>query len=122
LVPGIKPGQLYGYRADGPADPAAGHRFDRHKILLDPYAKSVFVGPRYDRTAAIRPGDNAATSMKSVVADLKAFDWEGDRPLNCPFRRTIIYEMHVAGFTRHLHQDVKGTSTPKLSNMHGIQK
>jgi isoamylase len=101
LVPGIKPGQLYGYRADGPADPAAGHRFDRHKILLDPYAKSVFVGQRYDRAAASRPGNNAATSMKSVVADLKAFDWEGDRPLNCPFRRTIIYEMHVAGFTRH---------------------
>ena len=69
FVPGIKPGQLYGYRGDGPADPAAGHRFDRHKVLLDPYGKSVFVGPNYDRAAASRPGDNAATSMKSVVAD-----------------------------------------------------
>ncbi len=109
FVPGIKPGQLYGYRADGPADPAAGHRFDRHKILLDPYAKSVFVNSRYDRAAASRLGDNAATSMKSVVADLSAFDWEGDRPLNRPFRRTIIYEMHVAGFTRHPDSGVAAT-------------
>ena len=101
FVPGITPGQLYGYRADGPDDPADGHRFDRHKVLLDPYGKSVFVGRHYDRAAASRPGDNAATSMKSVVTDLSTFDWEGDMPLNCPFRRTVIYEMHVAGFTRH---------------------
>ncbi len=101
FVPGLKPGQLYGYRADGPDDPPSGHRFDRHKILLDPYGKSVCIGQNYDRAAASRPGDNAAASMKSVVADLSAFDWEGDRPLNRQFRRTVIYEMHVAGFTRH---------------------
>jgi isoamylase len=101
LVPGIKPGQLYGYRADGPYDPPSGHRFDRHKILLDPYGKSVCIGRNYDRAAASRPGDNTASSMKSVVADLSAFDWEGDRPLARPFRRTVIYEMHIAGFTRH---------------------
>ena len=101
FVPGIKPGQLYGYRADGPNDPAAGHRFDRDKVLIDPYGKSVSVGRNYKRADACRPGDNAATSMKSVVADLSTFDWEGDAPLKRPFRRTVIYEMHVAGFTRH---------------------
>ena len=108
-----KPGQLYGYRVDGPDDPLAGHRFDRHKVLLDPYGKSVCVGQNYGRAAACKPGDNAATSMKSVVADLSAFDWEGDRPLKRPFRRTVIYEMHVAGFTRHL--------SPALLQQNGVR-
>jgi isoamylase len=101
FVPGIKAGQLYGYRADGPHDPAAGQRFDRQKILLDPYGAGVSVDKNYSRAAACVPGDNAAQSMKSVVADLSLFDWEGDRKINRPFRETVIYEMHVAGFTRH---------------------
>ena len=98
---GITPGQLYGYRADGPMDPAAGQRFDRQKVLLDPYGRGVSVGKNYSRAAACVPGDNAATSMKSVVADLSRFDWEDDKPINRLFRDTVIYEMHVAGFTRH---------------------
>jgi glycogen operon protein len=98
---GIKPGQLYGYRAHGPFDPAAGQRFDAQKVLIDPYGKAVFVGRNYSRAAACRPGDNASTSMKSVVADLSLFDWEDDKPINRLFRDTVIYEMHVAGFTRH---------------------
>jgi isoamylase len=106
FVPGIKQGQLYGYRSDGPDDPSAGHRFDRHKVLIDPYAKGISVGQHYTRSAACKPGDNAATSMKSVVTDLSTFDWEGDTPLNRPFRRTVIYEMHVAGFTRHPNSNV----------------
>jgi len=69
--------------------------------LIDPYGKGVSVGQNYNREAASHPGDNAATSMKSVVADLTTFDWEQDTPLNRPFRQTVIYEMHVAGFTRH---------------------
>jgi len=101
FVPGIKGGQLYGYRANGPEDPSGGQRFDCHKILLDPYGKAVSIGPHYSRAAASRPGDNAATSMKSVVADLSVFDWEDDKPINRSFRSTVIYEMHVAGFTRH---------------------
>ncbi len=101
FVPGIRPGQLYGYRAYGPDDPSSGQRFDSNKILIDPYGKSISAGPAYSRAAACKPGDNAASSMKSVVADLNAFDWEGDRPLNRPFHRTVIYEMHVAGFTSH---------------------
>jgi len=101
FVPGIKPGQLYGYRADGPSDPKSGQRFDKQKVLLDPYGKSVSVGQHYSRAAACKPGDNAATSMKSVLANLKTFDWEGDRPLHRLFRKSVIYEMHVEGFTRH---------------------
>jgi isoamylase len=100
-LPGIKAGQLYGYRVDGPDDPSAGQRFDCLKVLLDPYGVGVSVGTNYSRATASVPGDNAATSMKSVVADLSLFDWEGDRKINRPFRNTVIYEMHVAGFTRH---------------------
>ncbi len=100
FVPDIKAGQLYGYRADGPNDPANGQRFDNQKVLLDPYAKSVSIGQNYDRAAACRPGDNAAASMKSMLADLSNFNWKDDAPIGRPFRRSVIYEMHVAGFTR----------------------
>ena len=100
FLPGIKHGQLYGYRANGPFDPAAGQRFDSQKVLLDPYGKAVSVGRNYSRTAACKPGDNASTSMKSVVVDLSLFNWESDKPINRFFRDTVIYEMHVAGFTR----------------------
>jgi isoamylase len=61
FLPGIKPGQLYGYRADGPRDPAAGQRFDPQKVLIDPYGKGVSVGRSYSRAAASIPGDNAST-------------------------------------------------------------
>jgi len=101
FVPGLKPGQLYGYRAEGPFAPQQGLRFDRDKVLLDPYGRGVAVPRRYDRLAASWAGDNTATAMKSVVADPRAYDWEGDVPLRRPFARTVIYEMHVGGFTRH---------------------
>ena len=101
LVPGVKAGQLYGYRVHGPSDPGRGMRFDPTKVLLDPYGHGVVVPPKYSRQAAAQPGDNAATAMKSVVADPSAYDWEGDEPLCQPASRTIIYEMHVGGFTRH---------------------
>jgi len=113
FVPGIKSGQLYGYRADGPFDPAAGQRFDPQKVLIDPYGKSVSVGHRYSRAAACEPGDNAATSMKSVVADMSLFDWESDEPINRLFRDTVIYEMHVAGFTRHPSSGVAAANRGK---------
>jgi glycogen operon protein len=100
FLAGIRPGQLYGYRADGPFDPSAGQRFDVQKVLIDPYGKAISVGRNYSRAAACIPGDNAATSMKSVVADLSIFDWEDDKPINRHFRSSVIYEMHVAGFTR----------------------
>ena len=102
FVPGLRPGQIYGYRAEGPFEPAAGMRFDRSKVLLDPYGRSVAVPAAYSRAAAARPGeDNAATAMKSVVVDCSRYDWEGDAPLRRPAAQTIVYEMHVRGFTRH---------------------
>jgi isoamylase len=101
FVPGVRPGQLYGYRVDGPFDPDTGMRFDASKVLLDPYGRGVVVPPGYRRDAACRPGDNAATAMKSVVVNCGAYDWEGDTPLRRPSAHTIVYEMHVRGFTRH---------------------
>jgi isoamylase len=101
FVPDAKPGQLYGYRANGRFDPASGMRFDPDKILLDPYGRAVVVPKNYSRAAARLEGDNTATAMKNVVVDSSAYDWEGDTPLHQPSCRTIIYEMHVRGFTRH---------------------
>ena len=98
-VPGILPGQVYAYRADGTYAPEYGYRFDPEKVLLDPYAKAVCVS-RYSRATAINRGDNGAFSMRSVVADLDRYDWEGDQPLRREFRETVIYELHVGGFTR----------------------
>jgi isoamylase len=101
MVPGLKPGQIYAFRADGPFAPGRGIRFDHEKVLLDPYGRAVAVPDGYDRAAASRPGDNAPWAMKSVVADPAAYDWEDDAPLSRPFAETIIYELHVRGFTRH---------------------
>ena len=101
FVPDIGPGQLYAYRADGPTDPSRGLWFDAAKVLLDPYGRAVAVPAGYDRDAAARPGPNAATAMKSVVAAANGYDWEDDRPLNRPLADTILYELHVRGFTRH---------------------
>src|SRR5689334_5633066 len=69
FVPGVAAGQLYGYRVDGPYAPENGWRFDPTKLLLDPYGRGVAVPDRYDRNAARRRGDNAATAMKSVVVN-----------------------------------------------------
>ena len=101
FVPDLAPGQIYAYRADGPFAPERGQRFDREKVLLDPYGLAVSVPPTYDRDAAKRPGDTAATAMKSVVADPSRYNWEGDLPLRRPYVETVIYELHVRGFTRH---------------------
>jgi len=101
FVPGIPPGQVYAYRAAGPFDPARGLRFDPAKMLLDPYGRAVIVPDGYSRQAASRFGENNAIAIKSVVVDPESYDWEGDAPLRRPFATTVIYEMHVAGFTRH---------------------
>lgn len=100
-VHNVKPGQIYGYRVHGPFAPSTGMRFDPGKLLLDPYGRGVVVPKSYYREAARQLGDNAATAMKNVVVDPSAYDWEGDRPLERLASRTIIYEMHVRGFTRH---------------------
>ncbi len=88
FVPGLGPGQLYGFRAVGPFKPEKGLRFDGNKVLLDPYGLAVAIGSR-------------DAAMKSIVADPGSYDWEGDAPLKRPFVETVIYELHVRGFTRH---------------------
>jgi isoamylase len=106
FVPGVKAGQLYGYRVSGPFDPEKGLRFDPSKLLLDPYGKSICQPAGRSREAARNPGENAATALKSVVVDPSTYDWQGDVLLGRPFAKTIIYEMHVGGFTRHPSSDV----------------
>ena len=101
FVPGIGAGQVYAYRAFGPFDPGQGLRFDPSKVLLDPYGRAVVVPEAYSRRQASQYGQSDAIAMKSVVVDPAAYDWEGDAPLRRSFASTVIYEMHVAGFTRH---------------------
>jgi glycogen operon protein len=101
FVPGITAGRPYGYRVTGPFAPERGLRFDTNKVLLDPYGKCIARPAARSREAARRPGDNAATALRSVVVDPGGYDWEGDAPPGRPFAKTIIYEMHVGGFTRH---------------------
>jgi len=103
---GIKPGQLYGFRMYGPFDPQRGMRFDPEKVLLDPYGRGVAIPESYNRSSATVSGDNAATAMKSVVLDPSSYDWEGDLPLHRPASRSIIYELHVRGFTRNPNSGV----------------
>lgn len=117
FVSGIGPGQIYAYRAHGPFAPQSGLRFDREKVLLDPYGRAVAVPLRYDRSAAQRAGDNAEFAMKSVVARDDGYDWEGDLPLRRPFEQTIIYEAHVRGFTRHPNS---GVSDKKAGTYAGL--
>jgi isoamylase len=99
----------YAYSVEGP-EPNGGfewHWFDREKILLDPYAKSVFFPPTFDRLAAVRPGSNAGKAPLGVLAgDSEGFDWQGDHGLRHE-ADTIIYELHVGGFTKNLNSGAK---------------
>jgi len=112
LVPHLGPGQLYGFAAHGPWAPDDGLRFDSTRVLLDPYGRGTAVPDGYRRLHAGEPAD-ASVPMKSVVVDLDAYDWEGDRPLALPFRDTVVYEAHLAGFTAHpssgVARDRRGT-------------
>ena len=113
FVRGLQAGQLYAFRAHGPYSPERGLRFDGDKVLVDPYARAVAYGDNYSRAAAQHPGSNAAHSMKSVVVDPRGYNWEGDTPLQNPFAGTLIYELHVGGFTRSpnsgLPENLRGT-------------
>jgi glycogen operon protein len=112
-VKGIQPGQAYAYRVDGPYEPAAGHRFNFNKLLLDPRATAITEIPPWNFDAArgyapdatnsgSRPSplDNGALTPKCVFTRLN-FDWGDDRPLRYPWSKTIIYETHVRGLTVH---------------------
>jgi glycogen operon protein len=100
FVPGVKAGQIYGYRVNGPFDPLSGMRFDSNKVLVDPYGRGTVVPKNYSRDAARMKGDNTAMAIKSVVTDPHTYDWGGDTPLIRPSSQTIVYEIHVRGFTR----------------------
>jgi glycogen operon protein len=101
FVPQVHAGQIYAYRVEGPFDPGNGLRFDPSKVLLDPYGRSVILPKNYIRDAAGSTGDNLACAMKNMVIDPHSYSWEHDLPICRPSSQTIIYEMHVAGFTRH---------------------
>ena len=101
FVPGVQAGQIYAFKARGPFARDRGLRFDASKLLLDPYGRAVVTPKHYSREAARFRGDNTATAMKSVVTSPHSYDWEDDTPLRTPWSRTIIYEMHVRGFTAH---------------------
>jgi len=101
FVIGLKPGQLYGYRVYGPFDPDNGNRCNPEKVLVDPYTRAIVTPKNFSRQAAIDPGDNCARAMKSVVIPRNSYDWEGDEQLNIPYSTSVIYEMHVKGFTQH---------------------
>ncbi|GAA4845943.1 glycogen debranching protein GlgX [Algivirga pacifica] len=113
FVEGVGHGQVYAYRVHGPYNPEQGLYFDKSKLLLDPYAKAIYLSPKYNRKAATRPGDNSAHAPKSIVVDDNDYSWEGDRPLYRPYAKTVIYEMHVGGFTKHassgISEELKGT-------------
>ncbi len=124
-LPGVGPGQRYAFRVHGPYAPEHGHRFNPAKLLLDPYAKAIDGGVRWD-AANVHPyvarGGGRATTSPTTTDDAVAmprcvvidpgFDWEGDRQLETPWHETVIYELHVRGFTkRHpgVREDLRGT-------------
>ncbi|MDJ0696793.1 glycogen debranching protein GlgX [Mastigocoleus sp. MO_188.B34] len=106
FVPGIKVGQIYAYRAYGLFAPERGYRFDHTKVLLDPYARAIVGDEIYDRQAACRPGDNCGQALKGVVFDPNTYDWEEDIHPRIPYASSVIYELHVGGFTRHPNSGV----------------
>ncbi|MDJ0899667.1 MAG: glycogen debranching protein GlgX [Xenococcus sp. MO_188.B8] len=122
-VPGIKPGQKYGFRVYGPHEPEQGHRFNPAKLLIDPYAKAIagdvshgaeIFGYPWDdekKDLALSYLDNAHLIPKSIVID-DSFDWEGDRLLQLPWPETVIYETHVKGFSKlnpKIPEELRGT-------------
>ena len=117
FVPGLKAGQIYAYRANGEFAPKKGQRFDNTKVLLDPYAKAIVGESAYDRTAASKMGDNCAVALKGVVFDPSTYDWQGDRHPRIPYARSVIYEMHVGGFTRNPNS---GVSAEKRGTYAGL--
>jgi glycogen operon protein len=109
FVRGLKPGVHYAYRVDGPFD-SAGQRFNRNKVLIDPYARGN-CNFLWDRNSGCTSEDNVRTSIRSVVIDSSDYDWEGDKPLNRPMEECIIYEAQVRGFTQSPTSGVRHPGT-----------
>ena len=99
-VRGLRPGVSYAYRFDGPpAEHDNGDRFNKHKVLLDPYARAITM-TLWQRAEALTPANNVHASMRGMVVNDSDYDWEGDRPLKRLMQETILYELHVGGFTK----------------------
>jgi len=122
-VKGIRPGQLYSYRVDGPYKPSEGHRFNFKRLLLDPFATAISNAPPWNFECALgydpsSPGkdltpsklDNAGTMPKRVFVN-DPFNWAGDQPPLHPWSKTIIYEIHLRGFTIHPNSGVDHPGT-----------
>jgi isoamylase len=115
-VPGVAPGQRYGFRVHGPNAPREGHRFNPHKLLIDPYAKAIdgeiqfgkeifsYYWGKNQKDLTYSTSDSACLVPKGIVID-ESFDWEGDKLLQTPWHKTVIYEAHVRGLTK-LHPEV----------------
>jgi glycogen operon protein len=108
---------LYAYRVEGPCDPALGHRFDPQKILLDPYASAVFFPPNYSRAACTHPGPTDGQAPLGVLPQRQtSFDWDKSPPPRHTYD-TIIYELHVKGFTARANS---GVSPEKRGTFAGL--
>jgi isoamylase len=122
-IPGLQPGQLYGYRIHGPYDPENGHRFNPSKLCIDPYAKALSGIEKWNdslfayeighknKDLSLSQSDSAPFVPKSVVID-DHFNWLGDTQLKIPLNKTVIYELHVKGFTKKfpgIPEEIKGT-------------
>ncbi|HTE30724.1 MAG TPA: hypothetical protein VK666_10155, partial [Chryseolinea sp.] len=123
FLPGIKPGQIYGYRVHGPYDPENGQRYNPHKLLIDPYAKAIggtvdwddslfgYQIGHEDKDLSFSTTDSAPFIPKSIVIN-GAFDWEGVKAPDVATENTIIYELHVKGFTKlneRIPEHLRGT-------------
>jgi len=123
FLPDAGPGQLYGYRVYGAYDPAAGHRFNASKVVIDPYAKAIagkvlwgpemFGYPLGNAAEDLKRDyqDNVASVPKCIVIN-PAFDWQKDQPPRTPLEETVVYEVHVGGFTKlweTIPKEIRGT-------------
>jgi glycogen operon protein len=124
FVQELPTGTWYAWRIDGPCDNTrdTGLRFDRNKVLVDPWARAVS-DKLWNRATACIPGDNSHHSMRAVVVN-ENYDWEGDTPLAIRSEKSIIYELHVGGFTHHPSSKVKhpGTFAGLIEKIPYLQK
>ncbi|MGP9313579.1 glycogen debranching protein GlgX [Yersinia pseudotuberculosis] len=108
-LPGGKPGQRYGYRVSGPFDPSRGHRFNPHKLLIDPRTRALEgkVGddPRFTGGVSQPDVRDSAAALPKCLVIHEEYDWQGDKPPAIPWGNTVIYEAHVRGLTQ-LHPDI----------------
>jgi isoamylase len=122
-IPDLKPGQLYGYRVHGPYDPSQGHRFNPNKLLIDPYARAIAGSIEWDDSLfgyeignanedLLMSNTDSGPFIPKCVAMSNQFDWDNDAPPKIPYHKSIIYEIHVKGFTKnHLQipEKIRGT-------------